>query len=60
MRKHKSGHNDNALDVIGTGTGSHSLRKLSDNGAYVIGGTSADFRPRMKSEYVHSAQARIP
>ena len=44
------------------GFGSQKMSRQSEN-SYVIGGTSSDMnmiRTRLKSEYVHSAQARIP
>ena len=59
LRKHKSSHNHDSLSVSGSHL--HHRKQPENAAAYVIGGgTSADFRPRIKSEYVHSAQARIP
>jgi hypothetical protein len=64
LRKHKSSDNSDTLDAGGTQHLRSTLglsQKMSEN-AYVIGGSSDMLRSRMalKSEYVHSAQARIP
>jgi hypothetical protein len=59
LRKQKSGDNSDTLDL----GGARQLRGSKPENNYVIGGTSADIlRPRMsvRSEYVHSTQARIP
>ncbi len=48
LRKHKSSHNHDSLDV---GHARH-LRKNSDaDAAYVIGGTSSDFRCNVRNRF---------